>query len=597
MKIPAVRVLLGLSVLINLHFTKAASPQSQRTSVPTITSTGLGCSDLSCVWVKGSNFTSSCLVTLYTPTHQSLGAGLGPTCTDASVTFRIPTAIQIHYPSIQFTVTNNYGQWSSPYLISIALPTSLTMIVQSDSASTQKIYPVLNSVNIWDLTEVAAWKKPSPMITEAILMTATGGRKWSTMYKKFISGAVDPFKPLTDAIDLLIAAGVKPLIVIGNVDNDLSNWPDVRGRDDSGGYDTNVGKPTDFAKYRSYLTALFTTLINKYGETTVRKWGFRLMTEPNNGEWWIPCDPQPGDIDPNNLIHWANISSKCSDNEMLKNYELLYDQTLMAMGAAMSRPVLDIGNLANISQTSWLQSLAKWFSTSDNTALSRRSNRVSFSYYGSLAANSNPGYSPSQIVGVVNLIKSKLSNSDLRTAKLSVAEGGIIYDENNHANAPPVPDPLYATWWAATIKYSLDAGLDSFTRWDTGPATGPNRQEQVVKMYDKMSTWDRVSLSLTGASSDSSATVDGIAARDSQGSLGVILFNYIPVPSRVPTTIASISLRVSGLEAGHTYKVTQYDYSSDAPTLVESMQTDKSGVLSDDLRIPPNTVFFLRFSK
>jgi hypothetical protein len=86
--------------------------------VPAISGFGLGCTDNKCVWVKGSNFSSSCNLIIYDSNSKyltSLTRGPDLVCnSDSYLTFRIPDAVFDKYRySLKFLTINSLGVMSA----------------------------------------------------------------------------------------------------------------------------------------------------------------------------------------------------------------------------------------------------------------------------------------------------------------------------------------------------------------------------------------------------------------------------------------------------------------------------------------------------
>ena len=103
----------------------AAGVTSSRTAiVPTISQWGYGCDYNQCLWITGTNFSTSCTVNIYagdwstgtTPLKTLTGSNVS--CSNDMVTFQIPAEIQAIYTSINVNVVNlGYGTWTIPQWI------------------------------------------------------------------------------------------------------------------------------------------------------------------------------------------------------------------------------------------------------------------------------------------------------------------------------------------------------------------------------------------------------------------------------------------------------------------------------------------------
>ncbi len=212
---------------------------------------------------------------------------------------------------------------------------ALEFLVRTDRETGGQVRPVWNRLNVWDVT-LAPDAKPYPFYEEAVLMTATGGRDTNEMYHEDANGRPTyDFSALDQALDNLTNAGIRPIVVIGNTPRALSDRPD-----DQGAFDANTGAPTDYAKYRNYVTALASHLLTRYGTVAVRNWDFRLMTEPDNRDWW-----------------YAGMAE----------YQRLYDYTLAGLRLGGLNVPLDVGNyMTPTGAGSWTGPMAAWLASQPN---------------------------------------------------------------------------------------------------------------------------------------------------------------------------------------------------------------------------------------
>lgn len=204
-----------------------------------------------------------------------------------------------------------------------------------------KIYPTYHRINIWDVSHTGQFPAyphhKYTFLREANLMTATGGRESSEMFD--INGN-HRFSILANSIQNLLDSGLKPIIVIGNTPEALSDMPGEKGL-----FNANVGKPKNYKKYYDYILKLFEFLAKRFPDS-ISNFEFRFLTEPDFYTWF---------------------------NNGLEEYKKLYDLTLGAMQEALrkfniSPIVLHPGNLIAPLKDSdtlsmfypWTIALAKW---------------------------------------------------------------------------------------------------------------------------------------------------------------------------------------------------------------------------------------------
>lgn len=206
--------------------------------------------------------------------------------------------------------------------------------------SSGEIYRTHHRLNIWDLEY--ACKFPAyphhkyPFFLEANLMSATGGRKSNEMYDE--TGKHN-YNILGKALKCILDSGIKPIIVLGNTPEALSDMPNEKGA-----FNANIGKPKNYKKYHDYIAGLFEYLAKTFPDQ-IKEFEFRLYTEPDFYVWF---------------------------NNGLEEYKKLYDVTCSAMREGLRNqnftPVLNPGNFMAPSKFSdtlsmfypWSIAIAKW---------------------------------------------------------------------------------------------------------------------------------------------------------------------------------------------------------------------------------------------
>ncbi|MCX7736676.1 MAG: hypothetical protein N2319_08165 [Candidatus Kapabacteria bacterium] len=203
-----------------------------------------------------------------------------------------------------------------------------------------QIFPTYQRINIWDLTHTERFPAyphhKYPFLAEANLMTATGGKATNEMYNE---NGNHNFSILGKAIQNLLDSGLKPIIVIGNTPESLSDMPNEKGA-----FNSNIGKPKYYKEYYDYISSLFEYLAKTFSSRT-NDFQYRLYTEPDFYVWF---------------------------NNGLEEYKRLYDFTLSAMREGLKdinyTPILHPGNFmapSKLSDTTsmfypWTIAFAKW---------------------------------------------------------------------------------------------------------------------------------------------------------------------------------------------------------------------------------------------
>lgn len=93
---------------------------------------------------------------------------------------------------------------------------------------------------------------------------------------------------LERVLDVLVASGVKPMIVCAGIPDALAAGP-IR-RNESG---AAVNRPADYARYQDMLAQMFRRLIKTYGAEEVRSWYFEVWSQPDHEGSWDGGRPAP----------------------------------------------------------------------------------------------------------------------------------------------------------------------------------------------------------------------------------------------------------------------------------------------------------------
>lgn len=404
-------------------------------------------------------------------------------------------------------------------------PPVVLLTVRADSEKGREIEPVWTRMNVWDLS-MAPSEPPSPFIREVILMTATGGRDTSEiLHLGQESGLELDYSNLDQALDTVLSAGLHPTLVLGNTPEDLSDSPGEKGA-----FDANIGAPVNYELYHEFIESLFSHLVNRYGRETVEDWNFRLMTEPDNTDWW-----------------------KAGRTE----YQKLYDYTLAAARSVAPGIVIDVGNLMTpTGRDAWTEHLSLWISGNSNPLLPesvpRHIRRFGFSCY----ARGQMGMDPRDLGLMAEEIRD--AAPELGDFPLSVDEGMILKDEEGKRLWLGDGSELGAAWNAAIVKQCLEHDIERYVQWGFEVDGVKSPSYNVMLMLERMLGGMEIEVRMGGMKPPSSSYLDAIAVRDEKGDLRILVFHYRPDRTGLGTQRVKIELK--GLEGRYTLRHWRVDY-------------------------------------
>jgi xylan 1,4-beta-xylosidase len=103
------------------------------------------------------------------------------------------------------------------------------------------------------------------------------------VYREGADGAPEyRWESLDRAIDTLLAAGLKPVIVCGGMPDALAAPGTKRGA--SGGM---AGPPKDYRRYQTLIEGMVRHVEKTYGREEVRSWYFEVWDQPDRPHYWI----------------------------------------------------------------------------------------------------------------------------------------------------------------------------------------------------------------------------------------------------------------------------------------------------------------------
>ena len=160
------------------------------------------------------------------------------------------------------------------------------------NSNSQKVTPVYNTLNIWDLTwfsdpnnDPLVYCHKWYFVDQLVVMTATGGR--STGSNEFLSISPEGlwcynFTKLDAMLDWFQISNLTPIFVVGNTPKVFTPDPNnVNG----GAFDADVATPINFTAYYQYIQDLTQHILDYTSSDFLENWTWRIYTEPDNEDW------------------------------------------------------------------------------------------------------------------------------------------------------------------------------------------------------------------------------------------------------------------------------------------------------------------------
>jgi xylan 1,4-beta-xylosidase len=165
------------------------------------------------------------------------------------------------------------------------------------------------------------------------------------------------WEALDHVLDVLVAAGLRPVMVLGGMPDALAAPGSARGA--GGGI---AGRPKDFRRYQALVEALLRHLEKAYGKEEVRSWYFEVWDQPDRADYW-----EGGGLPPEDAAY---------PKERLEPFLRLYDH--FAAGIAAADPQLRFGGPGIAGDTRFLRSFLEHCARGENLASGGKGARLDF---------------------------------------------------------------------------------------------------------------------------------------------------------------------------------------------------------------------------
>jgi len=450
---------------------------------------------------------------------------------DSGDTSTVPDGSSYLLTARAYDAAGNAGL-SAP--VRIVVNNSVTSSIDINLAQTGT--PTLNSP--WDtwalwtpLPILPADAVAYPMIRYVAFFNATGGMPSlpeNELYDE--DGAGNPvyrFDRLTTKLDTVLAAGMKPYIVLSYTPVKLASDPAAISAE----FGTNTSPPKDWNKYYNFIRAFFEELNSRYGVNEVASWRFRCGSEPDSPSWWS------GTMEQWFTFYDFTVSAARAANPSVEmrisinpgNYMTTTSQFISGLAARIQAGTFSIPGESPIVPSV-----------------------ISFSYYID---------DPVKIDTAVANIRSVLAPYPLFAGiPLSIDEGYVLDDENGKVMFSRLDGTeLGGSHFALLTTTMVDQDIKWAALWNPGSAEVPPPARNVLNLFHQLlaggAGLDGTTVRGNLAAND---VIGGLAARPAGGTAGqarLMLFNYNYL--RSASTSAPLLLRLRGVPAGGV-RVTYY---------------------------------------
>ena len=323
------------------------------------------------------------------------------------------------------------------------------------SAEGKVITNKLSDVNMWNYhgawTDDAQNQPPDyfssnfPFVKRIQFMTATGGSETRDLFKNPLDRSKlndYQFDDILLAVGNVLAQGLKPFIITGNVPLKLSNEPAI-----SKAFSVNVRPPEDYEEYYRYIRALAQAFVSQFGLAQVQSFTWGVLTEYENGDWFKAADETPE-------------STKIA-------YFKLYDYTVAALEEVVGAQNLDVGaHSMTVIEGLWEElEFIEHCACGINYKTGKRGTHIDFltaSFY---------DYTPSKLSertlsDCINILRDKAISVGLENLKYGVDEGRILAgDDGKELTYRVIAHSYQGAYDARQFKTMVDSDIDWFASW------------------------------------------------------------------------------------------------------------------------------------
>jgi len=427
----------------------------------------------------------------------------------------------------------------------------------------------------WTPSSVSpTFKSQNPFIEYYQFFNAFGSNPTRTqdeLYNEDASGnPVYSFDRLATRISTVLAAGLKPYLALGSCPVKLASNPSAVSVE----YGTMTCKPSNYAKYKAFVTAFFNDLNSRYGAAAVASWRFRFMTEPDNPAWWTDTQDE-----------WFRF----------------YDYTVSGARAANPNVRIAPANWMTITPAV-LRAYAQHIHSGAFAVPGETSYvppRLTLSFYSPEKPNQQSD-GPYLIGNIYKSIGATLSPyPEFANVPWGIDEGYILMDENNNVVLSRIiPNEWGAAHFAGLAQMLIDRNFDHAALWDL--RVQPMRV--VLNELEKMDGMTKLGIALDSAKTTPLSPghhCSALAAKNAS-SIRIMLSHYSYLLN--DTSTGQYNVIIANLAPGTTYNIQhlRIDHAHLPSTNMDmgtfSSTADAAGTVRIVVTMPASSVSFLELS-
>jgi xylan 1,4-beta-xylosidase len=401
-------------------------------------------------------------------------------------------------------------------------------------------------------------------------MQCSGGTEARDLFKNPLDRTVlddYDFTRLIENCRGVVNLGAKPMLKLGSVPLKYSEKATTEH-----GFGINPYPPDDYNVYYNYIYALATALVNEFGKEEVLSWRFGVMTEFENGDWFIANDGNA--------------------NSAFKEYCKLYDYTVQALIDVLGEDIYVGAHAMSVTEGQWDEKdFIEHCAKGTNYKTGEKGSRLCYlagSFYDYAPGEYTSGY---DLPGTINNLRDAAEEFGLTDLEYGIDEGRLLVGTVSGANndellSRTVGYTYQASYDARLIAQMLNNDIDYFSAWgylSNGLLEGnPTVSYHVAKNAAKFEGLKLVPTATQQAGNIEGADIGAVAAIDENtGVLRVMAYNFKNSLDYSSTIKTQYVINMPKYD-GQTFNVKTYVIDDDCNYFDEWCEDRKTYNITDD---------------
>ena len=394
--------------------------------------------------------------------------------------------------------------------------------INANTVISDELPNVVNNVNVWSIegnpfkdAKLNEENNIFEFVEYVQFMQCSGGTEARDLFIDPLNREVlddYDFTVLIDNCRGVVNLGAKPMLKLGSVPLKYS-----KNATTDHGFGINPYPPDDYNVYYNYIYALATALVNEFGREEVASWRFGVMTEFENGDWFVANDGKA--------------------KSAFKEYCKLYDYTVAALIDVIGKDIYVGAHAMSVTEGQWDErDFIEHCAVGTNYKTGEKGSKLCYlagSFYDYAPGEYTSGY---DLPGTINNLRDAAEEYGLNDLEYGIDEGRLLVGtvsgaNNDELNSRTVGYTYQASYDARLIAQMWNNDIDYFSAWgylSNGLLEGnPTVSYHVAKNAAKFEGYKLVPTATQQAGNIEGADIGAVAAVDENtGALRVMAYNF-----------------------------------------------------------------------